>query len=226
MKIKEKRRHVDDRKSFCSVFRFVEESHAKDDAEDVEWDIQELKQNVDETSRSQETMTSHDQWIDEISEYDNVERLKNLLNERKIFHEHQKKKDVVCDDSIDLSDLHDESIIWWERARKVDANNMRKRWSNEGWLCIEEHQKTSEMTTNLRFKIGWWESEKWLHDIQNWLQEHSELTAEWSALTFTIAAVTFEKTDFELYLESWLICVMNLAIYRLITMSASWCEMI
>jgi len=70
-------------------------------------------------------MSSHDQWIDEIAKYDNVERLKNLLNEWKTFYKHQKKEDVACDDGIDLSDLHDESIIWWERAKKVGAKDVR-----------------------------------------------------------------------------------------------------
>jgi len=56
-------------------------------------------------------MTSHDQWIGEISRYGNVERLENLLDERKTFHEHQKKEDVACDNSIDLSDLHDKLVI-------------------------------------------------------------------------------------------------------------------
>jgi len=47
--------------------------------------------------------------------------------------------------------------------------------------------------------------------------EHPELTAEWSAIASTIAAVTSGKTDSGLYLGQWLICAMDLAMFRPIT---------
>jgi len=47
--------------------------------------------------------------------------------------------------------------------------------------------------------------------------EHPELTADWSAVASAIAAVTSGKTDSGLYLGQWLICAMDLAIFRPIT---------
>ena len=44
--------------------------------------------------------------------------------------------------------------------------------------------------------------------------QHPELAAEWSAMAYTIAAMTSEKTDSGLYLRQWLICAMELAIFR------------
>lgn len=61
-------------------------------------------------------MTSHDKWVGEIPRYGNVERLENLLDEWKTFHEHQKEEDAACDDSIDLSDLHDKPVVYDENG--------------------------------------------------------------------------------------------------------------
>jgi len=54
------------------------------------------------------------------------------------------------------------------------------------------------MTTSLGSKIGWWGGGN-------------------GSTTSTIVAMTSEKIDSRLYLGQWLICAMDLAIFRLIT---------
>lgn len=46
-----------------------------------------------------------------MSKYSNVKQLENLLNKQKIVYKYQKKKDVIYNNSIDLSNLYYKSII-------------------------------------------------------------------------------------------------------------------
>jgi len=43
------------------------------------------------------------------------------------LNNYQNEKDVVCDDGIDLSDLHDQVMMCDEKTRKAGASNMTKR---------------------------------------------------------------------------------------------------